>query len=265
MIDFVVWATSPAGQTIDKYAELLTNPSCEFWLPITGGTWTTELRQMVAHACYTLIGGLYLRLVRSFRMWPWVLASIVNPQCTPEAKASIAHRLWSSRDCCLDAGFSRKFKRMMPSEADVLGARSGQYLTDVFSQCPVSNVKTETQFGRQRNSMASCRGRWPESSTLASKHVIAELALQHRATVGDAKERCQCALPSRARARPLQRQRQQCAWNFFVQANKSDLKSGRKTMKDLSDEFKAIPEPERLQMVMAAEASLVLSARRPRF
>lgn len=181
VIDFAYHSTSPGVKTCRAYIAHLNNDASNFWLPFTGvAGWTSEGRKMAFQAAWCLIGDLYLRVVAPFLGWPWRLAILVNDAASMAEKRQAAQDFLQAPPCCLDGGFLLKVKRMARDIDGLLSHRMVTFLREVYQQCRFNNVKVETQFARQRKQHASCFGRLPSASTMASKHFLSELFSLHQ-------------------------------------------------------------------------------------
>ena len=254
-LDFAPWKTSPAAKSIAKYWRLLRSELDPFWLPFARREWTQEKYHMAFHGVLFLIGHIWLRMVLPFLEWPWPLAELANDKTSDARRCEIADAFWGACDRCLDSWFSKPFKRMARTREGVTSKTGITFLKNSFGRCPVNNVRTELQFGRGRNFMASCAGNVPDASTVASTHVVAEIAGLH-------KEYLKRKLPpdSEPTEKPPQNPRRQlCAWNNYVASMKGT--GFTKDMKALGDQFSKMSEVERsTYMYMPAVADSTMLA-----
>ena len=280
-LDFAV-EHSLATRAMEKYSQLILTEGDPFWLVYNRGEWTTERYRMALHGCLALMGHILLRMVLPFQAWPWPLAELASQKTSQERRDAVADCFWAARPCCLDTHFSQPFKAMVKTRAGVTSEVSIKYLREVFKRCPLNNVQVETKFGRQRNFKVSCAGNLPDASTVASSHVLAELAAVHKRFLEREMERETASAdgakqdaPGPAPTTPLPAKRRRLSqWNVYVQSNAGRLQSKAVTMSELGHAFNAMTpdqkkafavddkahDPAQLAIVPAPEA--IVPARR---
>ena len=112
-------------QTCKAYIAFLNDPAGPFWLVFKGmEAWTAEKRKMAFYAAWSLIGDLYVRVIRHFKGWPWRLATLVNVEASVEEKEQVVHDFFQASACCLDSCFSSKRKAMVHDAADLQSPRT---------------------------------------------------------------------------------------------------------------------------------------------
>ena len=249
VIQFSDWNTSPAAHAISHYSNLLEHLDEPFWMPVRLGTsWSQGSLRRAFNVVMTMVGNIFLRTIIPFRAWPWYLARLTNDATPAAVKTRIASDFWKAKSCCLDSGFSKKFRTTVASEADVMSASSLGFLRQAFENVPVNNVKVEAQFGRQRNASANMRGQAPDASTLASKHVVGEIhhlykkMAMHKKVMMQGDNGSGIDMVGTSSVPPIRSgnvKRKRCAWNEYVSKQKGRFQAGL-TMAECSNEFKAL-------------------------
>eukprot|EP00969_Alexandrium_andersonii_P153153 6772698-Alexandrium_andersonii.AAC.1 len=90
-IDFAVEATSPGMKCVLRVWALLSNMDHPDWAAYAlGREWSCDMIAYAVSACFTLLGNVYLRLVRPYLGWPWRLAHLVSPAVADDLKQAIA-------------------------------------------------------------------------------------------------------------------------------------------------------------------------------
>ena len=178
-IDFVHGDTNPAARAIHRYLGLLYNQDDPFWLPWVAHTrFDDEGLLLALKVVFSLVGGLFMRSVLPFGMYPWRLARLVHPLSSEEDRER-EKAAFTKNKCkrCLDSGFSKQVWSWWKKGCswDKILRR----LRRSFKACPVSNVPIEVKFARQRNYNSTCRGKLPSHTTSGTKHFLAEVARLH--------------------------------------------------------------------------------------
>ena len=107
-IVFVHGDTNPAARAIHRYRGLLYNQDDPFWLPWVAHTrFDDEGLLLASKVVFSLVGGLFMRSVLPFRMYPWRLARLVHPLSSEEdrEREKVAFPMNKCKRC-LDSGFS---------------------------------------------------------------------------------------------------------------------------------------------------------------
>ena len=139
------------------------------------------------HFCSTtllgLAGDIFLRTVLPFDRYPWKVLHLVHDSVDAASKRQVAVELnfigSQSRSCCCDRGFTMKLVRRFPTVDELQGVAYTDFIRDFFECCPDNNIGIEFRFGRARHQVDSCGGKSPTPATLASNHVLAEVAAQY--------------------------------------------------------------------------------------
>ena len=208
-----------------------------------------ERYRKALHGCLALMGHIFLRMVLSFQAWPWPLAELASQKTSQERRDAVADCFWAAGPCCLDTRFSQPFKAMVQTRAGVTSEASIKHLREVFKRCPVNNVQVEIKFGRQRKFKASCAGNLPDASTVASSHVLAELAAVHKRFLeretASAEEAIEDAPGPAPATSPPAKRRRLSEWNVYVQSNGDRVQSQAATMSELGHAFNAMTPDEK--------------------
>ena len=238
---FCSMPTSPAVRTVSRYLQLLGAPRSAFWLPLCGiQGWTRILKTQVFAAALLMVGHLWLRLVRRFETWPWLLVRLVCPDATAQERQEIATRLLEASDCCLDPGLARPLKHAVASQDELLSEEYLAFLTDAFAHCPVSNMPTEFRFARTRRHQSSCHSKALAAATVAAKHVLSEAQNVHRnaGRLGALEPHTGASLPTRKR-----QVNNVTGWNMFVAQRRHTTAS----LTELGRQWRALSEDDRQQ------------------
>eukprot|EP00969_Alexandrium_andersonii_P116252 5139862-Alexandrium_andersonii.AAC.1 len=82
--------------------------------------WTDQQIHLCAVACYTMIGGIFLRCIKPFLVWPWRAALLVHEEVPVAEKTQVARELARVRACCCDQGFTLPLVDKFPGDAALL-------------------------------------------------------------------------------------------------------------------------------------------------
>ena len=121
-------------------------------------------------------------LVYPYQQYPWRLLRMLHSETTFDDRVGMIDTFKACGPCCLDLGFSSVLKRLWGMEpSNQLAHTNSEFLGAlVLLGCSkTSNVEVETNFARATSARICNRGVRHDASTMASKHVISELAHQH--------------------------------------------------------------------------------------
>ena len=123
------------------------------------------------------VGAIFKRFIVAVDSWPWRLALLCADaeDVSDEVKRNVAQMLVDASECCLD-DFSAWVKELHPTVEAVLND-SLQFLRDVFSNTPLTNVASENRCSSAQQRWSASHGHVGGPSTLASDHVLGESKL----------------------------------------------------------------------------------------
>ena len=134
-------------------------------------------------------GELWKDLVVVYQRYPWRLLPMIYSGVAMEAKLALAADFLTSNDCDIDPGFTKCLKDFLATggfnlaEVDPAAIlQEGSIVLQVLtflSMSKSSNVEVECNFARASSARQAMRGRCHLSSTMSSKHILAELTHLH--------------------------------------------------------------------------------------
>ena len=176
ILTLVDHAQSPAVTSLRRCISVLSDQDHEFWNPLVGAgrRWSEDCVRMAAAPMLLTVGSLYRRFVARLDTWPWRLGFLLVGS-SPAEKLAIVRELQSRGECCLDS-FSLKVKAMCVGieSADPLPHHLVQFVSDVFKNIAVTNIRSEFFFASAKTRAASSHGNAPGPTTIASEHMLAE-------------------------------------------------------------------------------------------
>lgn len=187
---FVVPSKSPAYRIVARISELLSNPQDEYWLVITGPHGWTQNSYRMASTSYTRLGGqIAMRLIEPFKLFPWALALLPEPDAVvPHAdKLFIGECVARAKGCdfCGEPGLTKHIVALAPATAqEVLD--DAQLLLAIqrpMKACCVTNLNNEDRFSRSRKHSMVSQGHAPFLSTKNCYHVLGECSAWHREAI----------------------------------------------------------------------------------
>lgn len=169
---------SPAVRCLHKYFAVLADEAHSFWLPLVGGGrgWSPVEYHLASVPMLLEVGSLFKRFVVAVNAWPWRLALLVADGVSHEEKRRVARLLMDAADCCLD-DLSARIKACCCTVEAVLSQATLQFLHDVFTNTPLTNVGSESRFASAQTRWSSSHGHPGTPATLASDHVLSESKL----------------------------------------------------------------------------------------
>ena len=137
------------------------------------------------------------RLARKHLAYPWRLAMLLDPHCSATTKENLLADFFGQNMCCLESGSSQdlktRFEAIGVQGCLELGSSFMRLMVLMFSS-KTTNVQLENDFARATTSRSYLHGQRHCASTMASKHLLAELKHQHLLALDldkDAKKRIQ--------------------------------------------------------------------------
>ena len=208
LFDFCWDTKNRACQIIRLLSEMLLSPGHSNWYLLASllgdqETWPDSFIMKCRQCLLMLMGGLWRRMVRRWKQWPWCLCHVVDTRRPMEHRLDWAHQLLDADLCCLDE-FSRKLRaRLFPDNASREARSRGvqklfqlsvqRFIRQMLNQSVYTTSFLECIFGCFRQWVA--RSRKPmRSSLLSAKHVLHQLQERYRQAMGT---------PQHARGRPL--------------------------------------------------------------
>ena len=170
-----------------RYALLLQNMEHRSWAPLLAmddkelrsDEWCESSLRYAIVTSLTMLGFLYLRIVNPLSEWPWCIGKLVCDQVPADTKASIRNAIVEARSCCAPPGFVRNLRANFNSVEALQSPAALSYIHDCFASTPSNNIPSEYRFARMRCHRQSSSGRRIDSATVASNHVLGEVASQH--------------------------------------------------------------------------------------
>ena len=164
--------SNPAQQVVKELVQMLCNPDIHFKLlkPRFGSfqNWGQERKSITRRALLIVLGQLFRKLIHPFLGYPWKLCPLGGAD--ERQRKSCAEELLRAKDCCLDAGFSRKLRLCFPSLESLLADDSRLYFKSIFSRVVATSTFIERRFAHYSR-WCSDKGKKPTYRGLASKHV----------------------------------------------------------------------------------------------
>lgn len=151
-------------------------------LGLPGGKAPENFQDLMFWALITGIGQTYHRLVLPYLMAPLVLVKIVDPSIDIAEKCQLARWFLSLPRCCLCAGVGQPLRDLVTTEDDLLTGVGAKILQSIGST-KITNIEVENNFARAHSSQVTGRGRNQFFGSLAAKHLLSEIKLQHRKTI----------------------------------------------------------------------------------
>ena len=170
-LDFIHESRSPPMHTITFCCQVLQDEGNPFWMPLVGWeAWSEQLYITASVPLWTLMGELFSRFGVPLRQWPWRLGHFLGDEYTRAQKTDLADELL---DACVHMDpFTKGYRQQLRARDGVLSEDSVQFLSDLFSQVPVSNCISELSFSASHVRRSTAHGNEAGPSTIASNHVI---------------------------------------------------------------------------------------------
>jgi hypothetical protein len=120
------------------------------------------------------------RLIKPYHEYPLRLARLVDHSLSFSDRLQEATLFHRTHQCCLDPHFGIPLQNKTTTPATLLTSPMLVKSLRVSFMTKNVNLEVETNFARAANQRAAQRGRAHCTASLASKHVISEIALAHR-------------------------------------------------------------------------------------
>ena len=158
--------------TITFCCQVLQDEGNPFWMPLVGWeAWSEQLYITASVPLWTLMGELFSRFGVPLQKWPWRLGNFLGDECAHVQKADLVDELI---DACVHMDpFTKGYRQQLGTGEDVLSEDNMQFLSDLFSQVPVSSCISELSFSASHARRSTAHGMEATPSTLASNHVLA--------------------------------------------------------------------------------------------
>ena len=111
-----------------------------------GNEWGPAVRLKCRNACLIMMGNIWRRLVLAFRVWPWPLTKLVNPDISYGEKVGMCTEFFLLPLCCLDVGVSHKLRKQCRSSNDLMHADILEFLEEFFSRLAMATQYIECLF-----------------------------------------------------------------------------------------------------------------------
>ncbi len=143
----------------------------------------------------TAIGQTYHRLVMPYKKPPFVLANLVNPLIDSAEKHKLAQSFLTLPKCCCCMAFCSPLRDLVDNIPDLLDGIGAKALKSLAST-KVTNIEVENNFARAHSSKLTGRGRNEFVQSMAAKHLLSEIKLQHLKSIRRAPANGQSVSPS---------------------------------------------------------------------
>ena len=88
----------------------------ELFYKLFGQAWPESFMRKARSALLIVVGNVWRRLVVEFEVYPWRLATVVDPAESMARREQCVKEFYEANDCCLDSGFSRTLRATVPQE-----------------------------------------------------------------------------------------------------------------------------------------------------
>ena len=109
---------------------------------------------------------------------PFVLANLVDPSIDNADKRMLAQSFLRLPRCCCCMAFCSPLRDLVDNVHDLLNGIGAKALQSLAST-KVTNIEVENNFARAHSSKLTGRGRNEFVSSMAAKHLLSEIKLQH--------------------------------------------------------------------------------------
>jgi len=177
----LIGPANPLCQMLEFVFNRLHNLQDGFWALLTYKGWNVFRLQIVLDTFLAIAAACFWRVKCTLDRYPWLLWLIVDPARPLGARRTSAEKFRAACDECLDPYFSLVVRQTWGVDALLDDTTDACCIVrESFEQCPASNIMSELRFARIKKLLASgVSGRAHAASTMASKHVLSELAAVH--------------------------------------------------------------------------------------
>ena len=176
-------AASVAARALRQYLEMLADRRSGGWRTLHayygGREWPASTVRLARGALLKFAGLLWRLLIRAFKLYPWKLCALVNPESTREQRLKCAQELFDMPECCLDIGVARRLRNKFSKAEDLLEPDVLDFLKHFFAKMTLSTQFVECVF--------ALYGRWVMQSPkplsmwcLGRKHVCHFFMRRHQ-------------------------------------------------------------------------------------
>lgn len=170
-----------AQKTVAFLLEQLADLNSDFWAAFSHPGWSKLHLQLALDTCLAMAVGVWWRVVFYLGKCPWRVWRAVDPAAPREARQRECTEIKQCCPACLDPNFTRPL--LAQHSVDELAPESSDVRHQVVTAIRASratNIMSELRFSRITMHMMSSKFvRAASASTMASKHMPAELAALH--------------------------------------------------------------------------------------
>jgi hypothetical protein len=128
----------------------------------------------------TMLGQLYLRIIRIFLVLPFSAAIVIDPDATDADRTSFGNKMFKCSVECMEHGLARHVRARMENADDFKNDPVIRALVEhTLDGTPCSNAPNEDRFARNSNYHVSHRGRVPDAATIIARHCLSEGTAWH--------------------------------------------------------------------------------------
>lgn len=174
---FCIASRSPAVKCVQRIFARMADEDRSCWLLVRGlDGWNDDLRILTFIVQLVTAAAVWLRAVRPYHTWPWLLVHLVSDEVDIVRKREIAERLAGAETCCYEHGFTAHVKTIAPTAAELLTSTAAHDLIRrTLCAAPSNNIQNEDRFARHRISAFQIH-HWSETSVSSVSEVTSSLA-----------------------------------------------------------------------------------------
>lgn len=184
LVRYATPSKSPAVQILTSYCQLMHKKPADALPALCGFPGIDDLSQVVEAMFQILVklqGHLWRRQVHYYTLLPWQLLQCLHSGTPLEERARILREWQNLPDCDIDRGYTlvlrEQFKDKSPDE--LLSSPAFLHRLVLLALSKVTNSEVECNFARATGARSYMRGKSHNSSTMATKHCLAEIAHIH--------------------------------------------------------------------------------------
>ena len=175
---------SPAIAVLTQYHRMMAQSSSEVLFVLQGvpGVDMSAAADMMHQILVKIQGHLWRRQVHTYTMAPWSTLRLLHSETSQQERVQIVDRLLKSPKCLIDEGFTGTVVKLAGAQAPKdVACQSSDFMCQLFllACSKTTNAEVETNFARATAARSYMHGKVHNSSTMASKHCVAELAHLH--------------------------------------------------------------------------------------
>jgi hypothetical protein len=177
--------SNPFYRTLQEFSVLVSTPRSDsslapFFYHVTYERTAEQLDALVVEVrnlLFTMAAQVFWRLHLPYSGYPYLLAMLSHPSCTPELREQLAEQFFREPMCCLDAACSGKIRQMFGSYIDFLSDKRLQSTLRTWArQARLCNMHIERIFALLRK---SCGQKVPHLERLVSAGLLSQVLTTH--------------------------------------------------------------------------------------